>query len=232
MGKWVLGGYHLNEYRDMFDLSEENLNMSLLEYGCGPSAFNAEMYAIQQELSKPVISFDRLFTLDKTALSIKTSLMMDEMIKQLKKNQHHFDFSHYGNMESFITARRGGLAEFFADYEAGLVEKRYLPLVEKTLPFPDFEFEFALSAHDLFVDLDNEDLNFHMDVIRELARVAKEVRIFPLTNDEGLPSSLLGPVLLSLQQQGYGAEVRKVRYHLQPKGNAMLRVWAQQCLLS
>lgn len=230
MGKWVLWGNHLNEYRDMFDLSEENLNMSLLEYGCGLSAFNAEMHAIQHELSKPIVSFDPLFALDKTLLSLKATSMMEDLIQELQKKQDQFDFSQYGHFETFITARRDGVAEFLADYETGHAEKRYLPLTDKTLPCHDFQFEFALSSHYLF--LGNEDLAFHLDVIRELARVAKEVRIFPLIDGTGQPSALLGPVLLGLQQAGYGAEVRKVDYHLYPKGNAMLRVWAQQCSLS
>jgi hypothetical protein len=190
------------------------------------------MHAIQQELSKPVVSLDPLFMLDKASLSLKASLMMERLILELKKNQHQFDFSHYGNLESFITARREGLAEFLADYEDGCAEKRYLPLDQKTLPFKDFEFEFCLSSHYLFGDLAHEDIDFHMHVICELARVAKEVRIFPLIDWEGQPSPLLGPVLLGLQKKGYGAEVRKVDYNLQSKGNAMLRVWAQQCSLS
>ena len=70
-----------------------------------------------------------------------------------------------------------------------------------------------------------------MRVIRELARVAKEVRIFPLIDRHGQPSPFLGPVLLGLQEGNYGVEVKEVPYHLQPKGNAMLRVWAQQCQL-
>ena len=97
------------------------------------------------------------------------------------------------------------------------------------MPFADFTFDFALSSHYLFADLDDQDVDFHLQAIRELARVAKEVRIFPLIDRHGQPSPFLGPVLLGLQQEGYGVEVREVKYYLQPKGNAMLRVWAQQC---
>ena len=100
------------------------------------------------------------------------------------------------------------------------------------LPFPDFAFDLVLCPDYLFTDEDNQNIDFHLQQIAELARVAKEVRIFPLSNSHGLPSPLLGPVLLGLQQENYGVEVRDVTTALHPKGNAMLRVWAQQCHVS
>ncbi len=95
------------------------------------------------------------------------------------------------------------------------------------LPFADFAFDLALCPDYLFNG--SESLDLHLQQILELARVAKEVRIFPLSNSQGVPSSLLGPVLLGLQQENYGVEVRDVTSSLRPTGNAMLRVWAQQC---
>ncbi len=111
----------------------------------------------------------------------------------------------------------------------GKSEGRYVGITEYLLPFADFSFDFALSAHYLFADLDDQDVDFHLHVIKELARVAKEVRIFPLIDRHSQTSPFLGPVLLGLQQDNYGVEVREVPYHLQPGGNAMLRVWAQEC---
>jgi len=97
------------------------------------------------------------------------------------------------------------------------------------LPFPDFAFDLALCPDYLFTDEENQNIDFHLKQILELARVAKDVRIFPLSDSQGLPSPLLGPVLLGLQQENYGIEVRDVSTLLHPKGSAMLRVWAQQC---
>ena len=97
------------------------------------------------------------------------------------------------------------------------------------LPFANFTFDLALCPDLLFADVADQNAAFNLQQIRELARVAKEVRIYPLSNNHGLPSPLLGPVLLGLQQDNYGVEVRDVTTTLHPKGNAMLRVWAQQC---
>lgn len=105
------------------------------------------------------------------------------------------------------------------------------PIHEGVLPFTDFTFDLALCPHYLFADDGTLCVDTHLQLIFELARVAKEVRIYPVINND-LPSPILGPVLLGLQKENYGVEVRDVTSSLQPNGNAMLRVWAQQCHVS
>lgn len=225
MRKLVLWGHHVDEYQEMFNLSTTDMAARLLEYGCGPSAVNAQL----TELSHEIISCDPLFNLDKDTLYSKVTLVFADMVARVIRDQKKFDFSRYGSPEFLIDERREGMAKFFADYEKGKKEKRYLGISDYALPFPDFSFDFALSSHYLFADLDDQDVDFHLRIIKELARVAKEVRIFPLIDRFSQPSPFLGPVLLGLQQDNFGVEVREVAYHLQPSGNAMLRVWAQQC---
>ncbi|GGI79284.1 class I SAM-dependent methyltransferase [Legionella impletisoli] len=228
MRELVLWGHHVEEYKEMFDLSWSDFDKRILEYGCGPSAINTEL----NESTDHVVSCDPLFNLDKSTLSTKVSLIFEDMTLHVKQDQDKFDFSRYNGLEQLIAKRRQGIQEFFADYEQGRVEGRYMPVKDFTLPFADFSFDFALSSHYLFADLDDQDVEFHLKIIKELARVAKEVRIFPLIDRHGQPSPFLGPVLLGLQQENYGTEVRKVQYTLQHQGNAMLRVWAQQCNVS
>ena len=231
MRKLVLWGHHVDDYREMFDLTESDLNMRLLEYGCGASAVNAELKANTSGGTSFVTSCDPLFILDKLTLSTQVSLIFEDMVSHVKHDEDKFDFTHHGSFDALVALRRKGIVEFFNDYEKGKAEQRYLPVIDHSLPFDDFEFDFALSSHYLFADLDDQDVDFHLNAIRELARVAKDVRIFPLIDRHGQASPFLGPVLLGLQQGDYGVEVRNVSYYLQPKGNAMLRVWAKQCPL-
>ncbi|MCX7117481.1 MAG: hypothetical protein NTW94_06210 [Legionellales bacterium] len=224
MRKLVLWGHPVEEYLEMFDLPSTALSTRWLEYGCGPSAVNAMQHARGQR----VVSCDPLFQLDKLKLQLVVDEAFDHMVQQVRLVQHVFDFSRYGSLDALIQSRREGLSVFFKDYEQGVAEKRYLP-VSEPLPFPDFSFDVALSSHHLFEDLDDQDVDFHITTICELARVAKEVRIFPLIDRFGKPSSFLGPVLLGLQNLHYGVEVREVTYSFQAKGNAMLRVWAELC---
>ena len=225
MRKLVLWGHSVDEYREMFDLSQDEINSSILEYGCGPSAVNYQ----QTQNAHKVVSCDPLFVLDKDTLSSKAVMIFADMAEQVKKEQSRFDFSRSGSYESLVAERQEGMRQFFADYASGKAEGRYIGVADYHLPFADFSFDFALSSHYLFADLDEQTVEFHLAVIRELARVAKEVRIFPLIDREGNTSEFLGPVLLGLQQENYGVEVREVAFHLHNTGNAMLRVWAQQC---
>ncbi|WP_419419097.1 hypothetical protein ACNVED_11145 [Legionella sp. D16C41] len=227
MSNLVLWGHHVDEYTEMFNLSNKDLAGRLLEYGSGPSAFNTEL----TNDKKNCTSYDPLFALDKTTLMAKTKLVFADMIEKLTLDQDKFNFSAYGGLEKLIQKRQLGMELFFADYLKGKKEKRYCSLAKIELPFNDFSFDLALSSHYLFANLEEQDIEFHIKAIKELARVAKEVRIFPLINRFNQPSPFLGPVMLQLQQENYGIEVKSADYNLQPKGNAMLRVWAQQCAL-
>lgn len=227
MRKLVLWGHQPEDYREMFDLTEDEMNSRILEFGCGPSAVNA----LQTKAKHKVVSCDPLFTLDKDTLYSKASLIFADMVEQVLLEQEHFDFSKEGSLEHLIKYRRLGMESFFADYKKGKEQKRYIGVTDYSLPLDDFSFDFALCSHYLFAGLDEQDADFHLKVIRELARVAKEVRIFPIIDRYGQSSPLLGPVLLGLQQENFGAEVREVPYHFQKSGNAMLRIWAQECRL-
>jgi len=225
MRKLVLWGHSVDEYREMFDLSQEDMNSRILEYGCGPSAVNAQQFYEAHE----AVSCDPLFVLDKDTLSSKAVMIFAQMADEVRQEQDQFDFSRSGGLDKLIVQRQNGMKQFFADYEQGKAEGRYFGAADYHLPYPNFSFDFALSSHYLFADLDDQTVDFHLNVISELARVAKEVRIFPLIDREGKTSEFLGPVLLQLQQKGYGVEVREVAFHLHKSENAMLRVWAQKC---
>ncbi len=225
MRETVLWGQHVDEYQQMFGLSDSDIHSRLLEYGCGATAVNAQLHARGQS----IISCDPLFTFDKLRLDQSVQSTFDEAVQHLNVAHEQYDFSYYGGLTSLIAKRRQGIDRCLADYEAGRMEKRYLPLEHDALPFEDFSFDLALCSHFLFVSIDEQDVDFHLRCIRELARVAKEVRIFPLIDESGQPSPALGPSLLGLQQENYGVEIRKVDYQLQRGGNAMLRVWALEC---
>lgn len=227
MRKLVLWGHGTQDYLEMFDLSQTEIEAGILEYGCGPSAVNSQLTSQKMK----VVSCDPLFVLDKDTLSSKTKIIFASMADEVAQHQDQFDFREWGDFESLLAARQKGMMDFFSDYDKGKQEGRYLGVSDYHLPFEDFSFDYALSTHYFFADLDEQTVEFHLNMIRELARVSREVRIFPLIDREGNPSELLGPVLLGLQQENYGVEVREVSFHLHKSGNAMLRVWAQQCVV-
>ena len=226
MKRLVLWGHHLDEYRDMFDLPQAALGMRFLEFQSGVSAFQADLRSQAAHL----VSYDTWFDLSQADLQQKAEASFAERLTQITQRSEEFDLSRYaGSLEQLVAYRRQGMAEFFQDYDLGHAEGRYLFAAQTILPFADFFFDYALSAHHFFSATAPQSVDYHIETIEELARAAKEVRIFPLVDVQGVPSELLGPVILALQCKNYGIEVRNVAYHLQPRGNAMLRIWAQQC---
>lgn len=106
------------------------------------------------------------------------------------------------------------------------VDPKQLP----TLPFADQTFDLVLCANVLFVG-SNLTENEHVNAILELARVGSELRIAPVTDEKGSPSSYLGPVIQALQLKGFGVELSQATRQEGNKGNAVLKIWQESCAL-
>lgn len=225
MTKPVLNGYQLDEYRKMFALLDTDLAGRILEFNSGLNAVNAQLYTQHHSM----VSCDPLFQLSSLDLAKEMKKRSDIAINNLKHAITSYNFTDYDGIDNLINRRLGGIAEALSDYEQGRLDSRYISIEGNELPFDDFSFDLALSAHHFFTDAAQKDLNFHLHHIMMLAQTAKEVRIYPLVDTEGMLSPLIGPVLLGLQQENYGVEIREVDYRLQCGSYAMLRVWARAC---
>ena len=114
------------------------------------------------------------------------------------------------------------MQRFLASYEEGKILGRYIPGELPHLPFAEQTFDLALSAHFLFLYTDNLTFEFHVSAIREMLRVAYEVRIFPLLDVNAQESRYLNGILKTFQN--YRQEIRKVNYEFQRGGNKMLMI--------
>lgn len=75
---------------------------------------------------------------------------------------------------------------------------RYQPAPLPDLPFPDLAFDLVLCSHLLFTYSDRLDPEFHSAAIVEMARVGREVRIYPLVHQSGSSESELVSDLMGL----------------------------------
>jgi ubiquinone/menaquinone biosynthesis C-methylase UbiE len=114
------------------------------------------------------------------------------------------------------------MQRFLASYEKGRMQGKYVPGELPYLPFANQTFDLALSSHFLFLYTDNLTFDFHINAIREMLRVAQEVRIFPLLDVNAQTSRYLNGVLETFQR--YDPEIRTVNYEFQRGGNKMLRI--------
>ena len=67
--------------------------------------------------------------------------------------------------------------------------------------------------------------DFHLDSIRELCRIADEVRIFPLLTLAQERSPYIDPICNTLAEEGIKSEIVEVAYELQKGGNQMIKFW-------
>ena len=204
-------GRSFEEYIQMFNLTAKDLARPMIGCGDGLSSFNTRM----KELGYSVVSCDPIYR--KSIPEIKSDMAANRGATiQTPRNRVEDNFWLYNNHNAVFD-------EFFADYEAGKREGRYLPYGLPRLPFADQAFEIALCSHFLFTHADLGQA-FHAAAIREMLRVAKDARIFPLIDLQCRKPEFLEPVMAELRRQGYQAAIKKVDYGFYENGMEMMRV--------
>lgn len=207
--------HSMADYRLMFDLSDQDLQHSILEYPGGVSCFNTQMY---QAGYSNVVSADASYCLLPIDMLKHTEFLLQKIAEKVDAVNE--------TLALFNTSREL-VKQFLADYSAGVRDGRYIAAVMPKLPFNDHQFTLALSSSKVF----GETINTACDTIAELSRVAQEVRIFSLLDKQDQAANF-GPILLALQEQNFGVEIKKIPYQSDQHSNVMLRVWAKHCVVS
>ncbi len=209
------------EYDRMFGLSELNLSGGVLDCGGGPASFTAELSACGHR----AIAVDPIYSFSGSEIRTQFEAIADSMLSQVRATPDDWTWTYHRDPDDLLANRRTALARFLADYERGLRESRYLVGELPNLSFAPGSFGLAVCSHLLFLysDLLNED--FHIQAVRELCRVAREVRIFPLLTLARKPSPHLAAVQSALEAEDWSSEVVRVDYELQRGGNQMLRIF-------
>jgi SAM-dependent methyltransferase len=132
-----------------------------------------------------------------------------------------FTWKWYGSVEAREQMRARALAEFLLDITSH--RDRYVTGSLPTLPFEDAAFDLALCSHLLFTWADQLGHEWHAASLRELLRVAGEVRVFPtVMQGAGEPVPFLDELLEELRADGVRAELRQVDYEFQVGASTML----------
>ena len=137
---------------------------------------------------------------------------------------HQFVWEPISSIEELGRLRMEAMGKFLVDYDRGKEEGRYRSESLPSLSFSDGQFHFALCSHFLFLYSDQLDLEFHIESIREMCRVSKEARIFPLLQLGASPSPHVPAVVDYFEDAGYGVDIVRVPYEFQRGGNQMLRI--------
>jgi len=220
LDKVVPWGRSYDEYLAMFALTKTDLTRHILGCGDGPAGFNAEL----TRRGGRIVSVDPIYAFDATQIKKRISETREKVLTQLRNNHNDYIWDAIASIEELERVRMAAMDTFLADYDNGKRKGRYIDGELPTLPFVSGVFDLALSSHFLFLYSMHLSAEFHLQALREMLRVAREVRIFPLITLDGMPSPHLGFVTESLSKQGYRIEIKPVLYEFQRGGNEILVV--------
>lgn len=221
LSKVVPWGRSLAQYRGMFALDDADLDRRILGCADGPASFNAEMTA----MGKCVTSFDPLYQFSVDDIRQRIDETVDEIVRQTRLHSDTFCWSEeIPTPEALAENRLASMRRFLDDLDLGREEGRYIVAELPSLPVEDNSFDLAVSSHLLFHYSEHLTEQFHLDSVRELSRVANEVRIFPLLELGGRLSRHLDAAIDSLKTIGKTATVEQVNYEFQRGATQMLRI--------
>ena len=214
-------GRSFDEYRRMFALTDNDLARRIAGCGDGPAAFNAEA----TRRGHLVVSCDPLYRFDRAQIEERIAATYDEVLEQTRQNAAGFVWDGaIRNVEELGAVRMTAMRTFLADYETGARDGRYVDAELPVLPFADEAFDLALCSHLLFLYSSQLDEAFHLAALREMLRVAVEVRVFPLVTLAGERSPFVDASAAALARSRHGVAIERVGYEFQRGANEMLRL--------
>lgn len=204
----------------MFDLNADNLSCAILGCADGPAEFNAEL----TKRGGKIVSCDPLYAHSVQEIASRIEECFETVLAQTRLNVDGFVWSNeIPDVDVLGATRMAAMRAFLDDFVDGKLQGRYAAAELPELPFANDTFDLALCSHFLFL-YESLGLDFHVQSVIELCRVAREVRLFPLIQLNGQISSHLSEVIEKLTSLKYSAEIAPVPYEFQRGASEMLRV--------
>jgi hypothetical protein len=224
MGQFELGGVvpwgrRLAEYQAFFDLGDLRGHGAIVDVGAGPSSFAAEACRLGAE----VTAVDPVYAHGADEIRSRFEATRGTIVDGVRRAEARFVWTRYGSPEGMLKVRQEALELFLEDFK-GLRGARYVVGSLPTLPFADDAFGLALVSHLLFLYAEELSEAFHVAAMRELLRIAPEVRAFPLIELEGAPSRHLDRVREALSAEGHESALIDVPFEFQRGATQMLRI--------
>jgi len=220
LDKVVPWGRSFDEYARMFALGGADLAGRILGCADGPASFNFEA----TRRGARVISCDPLYRWTTDQIRERIRVTSEDILDQTRRNRREFNWTSIQTPERLYEIRMAAMNAFLDDFAAGTVEGRYVDAELPSLPFDDGAFDLALCSHFLFLYSAQLGDAFHRDAVREMCRVAAEVRIFPLVMLGGMRSPHVDEQVAALRALGLESTVEGVDYEFQQGANQMLRI--------
>lgn len=212
-------GRNMEEYRLMFRLSENDISKKIAGFGDGPACFNYEM----TERGKKVISFDVIYQFSGKEIEKRIEEVRGVVMQQMKENMDNYVWKNIRSLDELESIRMSAMKKFLSDYEKGKSEGRYVfHELPDRLPYDENHFDIGLSSHFLLM-YTSLGYDFHIASIKEMLRVCREIRIFPVVDLDANKTDLINKVI-DYFRKDYETEIIKTDYEFQKGGNNMLMI--------
>ncbi|MDE7137681.1 MAG: class I SAM-dependent methyltransferase, partial [Ruminococcus sp.] len=179
-------GRNLNEYIQMFNLSNDDLFKKIAGFGDGSASFNYEA----KQKGGSVISFDPVYQFSNKQLQKRIEEVRTIVMQQMRENMDNYVWTNIRSLEELENIRMSAMNLFLSDYERGKSENRYIchTLPEK-LPYDDNYFDIGLSSHFLLM-YTSLGYDFHIRAMTEMLRVCREIRVFPIVDLDAVKTDM------------------------------------------
>lgn len=207
-----------DDYLNMFKLSSNDLNKSILVTPSDISNFNL----IQHQQDRPTISSDPRYMNGIQDLTNYVQARLKNLENRLAKLE---GVSH---QEQIIQKWREIAHSFLRDFPAGLNSGRYSHLNEAGFLRQNRQFDLALCPR---CSLEAEHKGYHeaLAQITALCTIAKTTRVFVNLHSKSSIETIVGPLMVTLQQNNYGLSLHEIDVDSPNQTSAMLEVWATEC---
>ncbi len=210
-------GRTFSEYRNMFSLSDTELESRIACFGDGVASFNAEC-GIQ---GGHVTSFDPVyrFSCDQPEQVLEEAKR--RLIEKTLREGYASDMAAIKRNVTELKKRHMTAVNIFMDdFEEGKKQGRYIDHeLPSHIPCPDNSFDLGLSSHFLLSHT-RTCLNFHLQALEEMLRTCKEIHIFPIINIHGKKTALFRKVIRHFADS-HDLSIRKTACHCAACNNNM-----------
>lgn len=203
----------------MFSLTSNDLRKRILGCGDGPACFNAELSA----RGGNVTSVDPIYRFNSDQIRSRIEEVFPQVMEQVSKCKNDYVWKNIKSAEELVRVRMDAMNIFLNDYEKHQYSGRYIDASLPNLPFKTATFDLALCSHYLFLYSEHVSRERHVLSMKELCRVAKEVRVYPILSiGSNEQSPHLAPVMAELEGNGIDVFLVSVKYEFQKGATKML----------
>ncbi|CAA0108537.1 Uncharacterised protein [BD1-7 clade bacterium] len=204
----VLWGRNLTQYEEMFNLTDSDLGKNIVGVADGPACANAELFeqgirytSIDPIYKESVDDIRASFLGSRPDVMARISALVEAKTPGLHKNVEELGRDGDQVFDTFI-----------ADYEKRKDSGAYIYGELPSLPIADQTYDLALSSYLLFAYSGVLDYSFHLAAVRELLRVAREVRMYPVTDVDNYLSAHIPPMMQTLRDEGIDVYLEDVPF--------------------